>query len=358
MTEDVRFMSAMWADEYAHVLDNAEHGNLRFLEHRDALARIDQRDVLRCGHDDRAFEGNTLRDGELRVAGSRWHIDHKNVQRRPGDVVHHLGERRLHHRPAPDHRRVFGDEKSDGHRLDAELLDGLKLVAVAFRFVGDVEQARHGGAVDVGVEQPDFQAQLCQSQRQIDRDGGFADAALAAGDRDHARHAFNAGGLGPMLLRRRRGTVRVRMLGMRLLGVRIAIDRAGVRRLAMRGEHGGDGQNTRQRVDGIFRGLAQRFGCAAVFRRHFDGEADMPVAHDKALYQSGVHDVLAACRIGDAGERVQNIVPCCGHIVLNAVLARARLRGPASLHHREVAHINAGAAKTNRDRSNPVPRTQ
>ena len=63
-------------------------------------------------------------------------------------------------------------------------------------------QAQHAGlarAVDVGVENADARAVVRQGQRQVDRDGGLADAALAGSDRDDvadARQRLPAGGRG------------------------------------------------------------------------------------------------------------------------------------------------------------------
>ncbi|MNC98938.1 hypothetical protein D3C83_170520 [compost metagenome] len=56
VTEDVRLLSAMRADEGAHVLDDAEDGHLRALKHGQALARVDEGDVLRRRDDDGAGE--------------------------------------------------------------------------------------------------------------------------------------------------------------------------------------------------------------------------------------------------------------------------------------------------------------
>src|SRR4051812_24165499 len=46
------------------------------------------------------------------------------------------------------------------------------------------EVCRHARAVDVGVHEADAGAARLQGEGQVGRDGGFADAALAAGDGD------------------------------------------------------------------------------------------------------------------------------------------------------------------------------
>src|SRR5262249_2350896 len=65
MAEDVAALAAMGAEEIAHVLDDAEHGHVDLAEHVEALARIEQRDVLRRRDDDGAGERYLLRHGEL-----------------------------------------------------------------------------------------------------------------------------------------------------------------------------------------------------------------------------------------------------------------------------------------------------
>ena len=54
MAEDLAALAAMRAEEIAHVLDDAEHRHVDLAEHVEALARVEQRDVLRRRDDDRA----------------------------------------------------------------------------------------------------------------------------------------------------------------------------------------------------------------------------------------------------------------------------------------------------------------
>ena len=49
------------------------------------------------------------------------------------------------------------------------------------------EHLRQGGAVDVGIQQPDLQPLRRQRHREVHRGGRFADAALAGGDGDDLR---------------------------------------------------------------------------------------------------------------------------------------------------------------------------
>ena len=114
----------MRADEGTHVLDDAEHRHVDPAEHGDAAPGVDQGQILRGGDDDGALERHLLRHGELRIAGARRHVDHHHVERAPLHLAQHLRQRRHHHRPAPDHRRLFLDQKADRHHRHAVALDG------------------------------------------------------------------------------------------------------------------------------------------------------------------------------------------------------------------------------------------
>src|ERR1700733_4348365 len=46
VAENIAAFAAVWAQEITHILDDAEHRHFDALEHFQALARIDQRDVL------------------------------------------------------------------------------------------------------------------------------------------------------------------------------------------------------------------------------------------------------------------------------------------------------------------------
>jgi hypothetical protein len=50
-------MAAVRADVHRHVLDDAEDRDADLLEHLEALARVDERDVLRRGDDDAPVTG-------------------------------------------------------------------------------------------------------------------------------------------------------------------------------------------------------------------------------------------------------------------------------------------------------------
>src|SRR3954463_12374757 len=61
MAENVGFRAALGTLEVAHVLDNAEHGHIDLLEHREPSPRVDQGQVLRGRDDDGALQRHVLR---------------------------------------------------------------------------------------------------------------------------------------------------------------------------------------------------------------------------------------------------------------------------------------------------------
>ena len=145
------------AHVHGHVLDDAQHRHLDLLEHPQRLARVEQRDVLRRGDDDRRRHRHALRQRELDVAGARRQVDDQVVQVLPQRGGQQLLQVLRGHRAAPDRRRVLAEEQADRHRLQAVRRawarcacrpgsPGLPLQA---------EHHRDAGAVDVGVEHAD-----------------------------------------------------------------------------------------------------------------------------------------------------------------------------------------------------------
>src|SRR4029077_2948517 len=66
---------------------------------------------------------------------------------------------------------------------DDALVHGGKRLLRGAEHDGDI------GAVDVGVEETDLMAEFYEREGEVDRDGGFADAAFAAGDGDQIFYA-------------------------------------------------------------------------------------------------------------------------------------------------------------------------
>ena len=153
-------MAATAANVQAHVLDDAEHGDVHLLEHLEPFAGIRERDVLRRRDDDGAADGHALRERELDVARAGRHVDDEVVEIAPARLRQQLVQRRRHHRPAPRHRLLLVDEKADRHGLDTVRHERLEQLAVPRLGPAprEPQHARLARAVDIGVEQPDARA--------------------------------------------------------------------------------------------------------------------------------------------------------------------------------------------------------
>jgi hypothetical protein len=107
------------------------------------------------------------------------------VEVAPVGVLQQLLERLRHHRPAPDHRRIGVDQKTNRHRLNAVRLERLQRFAVLrFGPAGNAQHHRLRRSVDVGIEHADRCAFGSERQRQVDRRRRLAHAAFAAGNRN------------------------------------------------------------------------------------------------------------------------------------------------------------------------------
>src|SRR5215467_5332631 len=303
MTENVGALSAMRANEGAHVLDQAEHWHVHPAEHVEPLARVDQRQVLRRRYDDGTGERNLLRHGELGVASARRHVDYEHIEFAPGDILQHLGQRRHHHWPPPDHRRLLVDEETHGHHLEAVGLHRIELVASdLLRLAFEAQEPGHRGAVDVGVEHADPQAFLFQRDREIDGDGRLTDAAFAGGDGDDVGDSRDAAGAMARVAGCTRSRERRALWGCSALAIAAA---SGSRRTISRQRHG-NGIDARQRRDGLLGRYAQGFELARSRWLHLDGEIDLAlVDHDLGNEALG-DDVVPEIGAFDALKRLEH----------------------------------------------------
>jgi hypothetical protein len=189
LAEDVLGVAAVAAHVHRHVLDDAQYRHLHLLEHAQRAARVQQRDVLRRGDDDRGGDRHALRQRELDVARARRQVDHQVIEVLPQRGGEQLLQVLGGHRPAPDRRRVLAEEQADRDRLHAVRLHRCDVLVVrALGLAGQAEHHRDAGAVDVGVEHADLAALGGQRERQVHRGGGLAHAALAGGDGDDVAH--------------------------------------------------------------------------------------------------------------------------------------------------------------------------
>ena len=181
--EDIDLVIAVRADEVAHVLGDAEDFDVHLVEHLDGLARILQRNVGGRGDDDGAGQRHGLGQRDHHVAGAGRQIDDEVVELSPGHAPEELLDDAVQHGTAPHQRLVSGIQIADRDGANAVALGGNDaVVGSQLGLAACAQHQRNVGAVDVGVEQSDLEAEARQSQREIDGESGFADSALAGAD--------------------------------------------------------------------------------------------------------------------------------------------------------------------------------
>src|SRR5215472_4226824 len=154
--EDLLAVAALRAEVVRHVLDDPEDRHVDLLKHREALAGVDQRDVLGRRDDDGAGEPDLLGQRQLSVARAGRQVDDQLVELAPRDVLEKLLDRFHHHWSAPDDGLVHVHEEPERHDLHAVALDRHDLVRLVD--VGLFVDAHHhllGRAIDVRIHEPD-----------------------------------------------------------------------------------------------------------------------------------------------------------------------------------------------------------
>ena len=104
--------------ESRHVLDDADDRHVDGLEHVDGLVDVVHTHVLRRCDDDGAHEVAGLREGKLRVARARRHVDDKVVEFTPAHLEEELLDGLVDHGPTPDDGLVFVHHETKGHDLE------------------------------------------------------------------------------------------------------------------------------------------------------------------------------------------------------------------------------------------------
>ncbi len=285
VSKNIRTCAATWAKKIAHVLDHAEHRHVNALEHCNAPARVNQREVLRRGNDDCTFQWHLLRNCELCVAGAGRHVDDHEVKLAPLHFSQHLRDRRHHHRSAPNHWRFFIDQKSNRHDGESITFDRLETSAAdrLWLFL-DGQQFWQRRPINVGVEHADFQPKVPQSEGEIDRRGRLADATFAGGDSDHCVDArdprlHSVGGMGWARLGLRRRLRRARRTGS-----------------AFSSQSNECGFHTGNAAYGLFGRLAHRLPGFHRGGIHRQREEDLAVRHDDIRKHACVRQSHAARR--------------------------------------------------------------
>ncbi len=177
-----------------------------------AAARAATSCASRCGvvTTTTSARGQQLAERDRDVAGPRRHVHDEHVDLAPVDVGEELLERAVEHRPAPHHRLVAAlEEEADRHQLQVVLHRRHDQLVHRDRSLPDAEHVRDRVPVDVRVEHADAVAELRERDREVRGERRLADAALAAGDREHAAvgrkpdHAVALGRAAAQLLRQR-----------------------------------------------------------------------------------------------------------------------------------------------------------
>ena len=102
---------------------------MHLAEHPHRAQRIGEGNILGRGDDHGAVDRDLLREGQLRVTGSRRQVDNEKILSAPERVLEELPHRAHHHRTAPDHWRLFGEEKSHRDQLHAVFFDRVEVLA-------------------------------------------------------------------------------------------------------------------------------------------------------------------------------------------------------------------------------------
>src|SRR3954471_1110797 len=188
LAENVALGLARWTDEVAHVFDEPHRGYVELVVHLHRALGVGERHALRRRHQDRARHGHALAQAERDVPGAWREIDDQVIDVGPRHFPEELLDHAVQHRSAPDHRRIVG--RQEGHRdeLDAVLIGGNDPATVGAELRGDAQHHRHVRTIDVAVDHRHARAGLAERDREIHRDRGLADAALARTHGDDVAH--------------------------------------------------------------------------------------------------------------------------------------------------------------------------
>ena len=186
-TKDVHG-GAVRHDHGAHVLNHAGHPLARLLGDGTGAFGHFCRSCLRRGDDEQLCIRDELRNGQRDIAGTRRQVEEENIEIAPEYVRQELLQCAVEHRSAPDDGRVTLHELPNRDVLNA-VGDGRQqhFIIKHGGAVGRAEQAGHGVAVNIGIDNAHLQALIRQRCGQVDGHRGLADATLTR------RHRKDAG---------------------------------------------------------------------------------------------------------------------------------------------------------------------
>src|SRR5439155_11031265 len=189
VAEDVGLVMAVGTYEVAHVLDDAQRGDVELLVHRNRATGIGERHLLRRRDHDRACHRNRLAQAERDIAGAWRHVDDQIVELGPTHFAKKLLEGPVEHRTPPDDRGILAGEKAHRNHLQTVPDCRHDLLSVSRQLCVDAQHDRHVRTVDIAVHHTDLAAALGERERQVDSHRGLSNAALAGSDSDDVLHA-------------------------------------------------------------------------------------------------------------------------------------------------------------------------
>src|SRR6185312_2387006 len=129
-----------------------------------------------------------LHEAERNVARARRQIDNEHVELRPFHSARELLHRLRYHGPAPDRRRSLAQKETEADERESHHFNRNYVLvsrhANLLRAVLDSEQDRHTGAVDIGVEEADYESRANEREGEADCDRTLSNAALSRTDGD------------------------------------------------------------------------------------------------------------------------------------------------------------------------------
>ena len=162
MAENIRPGTAMLANIIAHIFHNAQNRHINFFEHINAFYRINQRNILRGRNNNRTGKIQFLRQRNLNISGSRRHIDNQHIRSAPVNLGQKLLNGPAGFGPAPNQRNILINQRTDGHRLNAQILKRFKSFAVIRHRCHPLisQHRRNRRPVNIGIKQSRFKSGL------------------------------------------------------------------------------------------------------------------------------------------------------------------------------------------------------
>ena len=190
LAEEEYLLPAVRAGDIAHVLHQADDGDIHLFSHLHGLFHDHGDELLRGGDDDDAVERDGLEHAQRHVARAGGHIDEEIVHV-PDNIRPELLDDAADDGPAPDDRiSLVFKQQVDGHQLDARAAcAGIETRLRADGLVVHAEGLGDGGTGDVGVHDAGFEAAAAHGDGKLACDHGLAHAALAGNDAEHLADA-------------------------------------------------------------------------------------------------------------------------------------------------------------------------